>query len=322
MDLTKFPNKISSLLDNPLKVAQNAIQSYFIQPSAGSDDSIIGGVKLDIVGEQSLKMSNDVTDNYVESNVAYQDQISVKPMVYTIRGEVGELTYYQKNSANTFIGFLNQKLTPIVSFLPSVSKKSYKLVDKALKVSGWIDSADNAISKLQKLAFLNNEQSNLTSQQKAYIALVTLRNNRAPIDLTTPWTDLKSYVITDITLTQPSETREKTIINITFKEFRTVELNFTQFNAKQYETRLNEQKASIEKAGRDNGESSSLAQKSYDKDKSTVKNTADLAKKQGALPEGMTDKEADYEYFKSTGEIPNENYYIDEQGNMQERYDG
>ena len=74
---------------------KETINHYFIKPN---DETGIGSVKLDIIGEQTLSFDTDSTDNYVESNLAYQDQISLKPMIYTIQGEVGELVYYEKDS--------------------------------------------------------------------------------------------------------------------------------------------------------------------------------------------------------------------------------
>lgn len=226
---------------------KETINHYFIKPN---DETGIGSVKLDIIGEQTLSFDTDSTDNYVESNLAYQDQISLKPIIYTIQGEVGELVYYEKDSAQTQVGYVNEKLSKIASFAPSVSKSFQQISDKALKVAGWVDSADNLITRLSKLDFTENKQ------QQAYLALIALRNSRVPIDVATPWTNLASYVISNVKLTQPKETRDKTLIYISLKEFRTTELTYTKFNASNYQNRLANQKAQNIEQGQTNGKAS------------------------------------------------------------------
>ncbi len=222
----------------------DTISSYFIKPA---DDTGIGGIKLDIIGEQKLDISSDVSDHYVESNVAYQDQISQKPIVYTIQGEVGELVYYEKDSVQTQVGYVAEKLGKIASFAPSVSRRFYQVSDKALKIAGMVDSADNLITRLNKLKLTENKQ------QQAYLALIALRNARSPIDVTTPWTDLKNYVITNISLTQPDRTKDKSYITITLKEFRTTDLATVPFNSKNYQGRLGYQKAQTVEQGQTTG---------------------------------------------------------------------
>ena len=102
-------------------------EEYLIEPK----DSTLKPLKLQITGNESISMASDITDNYVESNVALQDHISIKPMIYTVEGEVGELRWYSKNGSNDVLGSLTNKLFPIVSFAPSISKVASKVQDKA-----------------------------------------------------------------------------------------------------------------------------------------------------------------------------------------------
>lgn len=242
--LTSDIQRTVNATENLSEYIKETINSYFILPS---EETGIGNLKLDIIGEQTLTMASDVTDHYVESNTAYQDQISQKPIVYTIQGEVGELVYYEKDSIQTQVGYVSEKLSKIVSFAPSISRCFQQVSDKALKIAGWIDTADNLITRLDKLEVTQ------TQQQKAYLALIALRNARAPININTPWSDLSNYVITDIKLTQPKETKDKTLISITLKEFRETTLTTVPFKAQDYQNRLQDQKAPTVEQGQTTG---------------------------------------------------------------------
>ena len=247
--ITRLANDVSqavSAVENLADYVSEQVSEYFFKPS---DDLGIGGVKLDLIGEQVLKFGSDVTDHYVESNVSYQDQISLPPITYTIRGEVGELVYYQLDSKQTNIGYVEQRLTPIAAFAPVVSDRFSQISQKALEIAGWVDSADNIITRLSKMGFTKknengeNESGIYTQQEIAYMQLIALRNQRQPINVTTPWTNLSNYVITDVTLTQPARTRDKTQISISLKEFRATDLRMTKFNANNYQGRAGSQRS-------------------------------------------------------------------------------
>lgn len=215
----------NSLTDN-LKELKNHFNEYFITGDAGKG---IVNLKLDIVGDESLTADSDVTDHYVESNIAYQDQISIKPKVYTINGEVGELVWYQKDPISQTYGQVAQRLEGVVSFLPIRSRGFNQIKKKAMKVFQWIDTASNAVSKLANLTDIGN------NQQQAYMRLVEFRDARVPITIKSPWGVLQDYVITSLKLTQPKETKDKSLISITFKEFRTTRVSTVKFDPQKYQ---------------------------------------------------------------------------------------
>lgn len=241
-----------------LSQTKKTVSEYFFRPN---EETGIGSVKLDIIGEQKLSLPSDSTDNYVESNIAYQDQISLKPLVYTISGEVGELVYYKKEAVDLVTGLVNQKLTSLSSFAPSLSKQASKITNTLMKASAALDKADNYLNKIKRLGATSNKQ------QEAYLALITLRNNRIPISVTTPWTDFPSFRIQDIELTQPKETKDKTLISITLKEFRTTDLSMVPFRAQEYQSRLEDQKAPVIQQGQTQGVLRSWARNTFGSDR-------------------------------------------------------
>lgn len=224
---TEYASRYSnnSLTDN-LKELKNHFNEYFITGDAGKG---IVNLKLDIVGDESLTADSDVTDHYVESNIAYQDQISIKPKVYKINGEVGELVWYQKDPISQTYGQVAQRLEGVVSFLPIRSRGFNQLKKKAMKAFQWIDTASNAVSKLANLTDIGN------NQQQAYMRLLEFRDARIPITIKSPWGVLQNYVITSLKLTQPKETKDKSLISITFKEFRTTSVSTVKFDPQKYQ---------------------------------------------------------------------------------------
>lgn len=218
--------------EKQLDALKSHISEYFI---VGEGTKGIANLRLDIIGDETLTVDSDVTDHYVESNTAYQDQISIKPKIYTVSGEVGELVWYQKDSASQIFGQVAQRLEGVISFLPVRSKSFNQFKDKAMKVAQWVDTASNVASKISNL-WNSATTGSLTHQQQAYQELLAMRDNRQPLPMIkTPWGILQDYVITNIKLTQPKETKDKSFISISFKEFRTVSVSTVKFDPEKYQ---------------------------------------------------------------------------------------
>lgn len=214
-------------LGNSLSMLAKRAKDFIITESTPKG---VTDLRLSIIGEETLTADCDVTDHYVESNTAYQDQVSLKPKIYTIQGEVGELVWYQRDPIEQGIGQVAQRLEGVISFLPIRSKKFNQTKKKVMKTLQWIDTASNAIDKINKLS-----SSEGNSQQQAYNHLMKLRQDRMPISIKTPWGQLDDYVITNLKLTQPKETRDKTLISITLKEFRTTSVKAVPFDFSKYQ---------------------------------------------------------------------------------------
>lgn len=239
-----------------LQALKDHVKEYFI---VGQGTQGLVNLRLDIVGDESLSADCDITDHYVESNTAYQDQISLKPKIYTIQGEVGELVWYQKDSASQVFGQVAQRLEGIVSFLPIRSKSFNQMKTKAMKALQWVDTASNAVSKISNL--MSDSFGSVTHQQQAYQELVAIRDGRKPVNIQTPWGILKDYAITSLKLTQPKETKDKSVISITFKEFRTTSVGKVEFDASKYQgNAVYENQPEVDN-GKTSGEDKSISEK-------------------------------------------------------------
>ena len=219
-------NRFSKYLNgNELKALwQDHIKEYWITSPTDSID-----LKLDIVGEETLTAENDVTDHFVESNIAYQDQIAAKPKTYTINGEVGELVWYQKDTISQKVGQVAQRLEGVISFLPTRSRGFQQMKKKAMKIAQWVDVGSNIWDRFSDLT------PDMTKQEQAYKWLLFWRDVRLPLTVKSPWGTLENYVVTSLRLTQPKETKDKSYISITFKELRLSSVTTVEFDADKYQ---------------------------------------------------------------------------------------
>lgn len=233
--MSDFVGRISGeklSLNNLKTLWKDHIQEYFIT-------SPVDGVefKLDIVGEETLTAENDVTDHYVESNKAYQDQITRKPKIYTINGEVGELVWYQRDTLSQNIGQVAQRLEGVISFLPVRSRGFQQMKNKVMQAAQWVDTASNIVSRLSDIRTAENDlEIGGTKQQQAYLKLLEYRENVSkPLTFKTPWGVLENYVITALKFTQQRETKDKSLISITLKEFRTTSVATVEYDEEKYQ---------------------------------------------------------------------------------------
>ena len=211
-------------------IGNDLLNDWILQPR----DDTTTELKLHIYGAESMNLQADITDNYVESNVAFQEHIALKPKVFTVSGEVGEVVWYKNDTVESEIYAVEQKLNPVVSFLPPISKQASSIQDKALKIMSVVDSIDNFANRVWNL--LSKEDVD-TEQKKSYKYLMVLWQAREPINIKTPFGNLKSYVIQNIEFTQPDRTVDKSQVKISFKEFKVVKEKVTKFNKTKYQNR-------------------------------------------------------------------------------------
>lgn len=257
MDFNFYDNKYLKKLQNydgvvdKLKTSvQNVVDDVIDWVRLEPKDSNIQSLHLQIFGNESMSLQSEITDNYVENNVAYQDHIALKPMVYTVEGEVGELTWYKNDPQNSVIGAVVQKLTPVVSFAPSVSKTASSVQDKAMKVLNTVDSLDNAASRFW--GFLSKDDVD-TEQKKVFKYLQLLWAQRQPISIRTPWKKLDNYVIQNVEFSQSDRTSDKTKVKISFKEFKQTKTKTASFDLKKYMGRGSAQNAELQNKGMTTG---------------------------------------------------------------------
>lgn len=292
--------------EKQLDALKSHISEYFI---VGEGTKGIANLRMDIIGDETLTIDSDVTDHYVESNTAYQDQISIKPKIYTVSGEVGELVWYQKDSASQIFGQVAQRLEGVVSFLPVRSKSFNQFKDKAMKVAQWVDTASNTASKISNL-WNSATTGSISHQQQAYQELLAMRDGRKPVTIKTPWGILENYVITNLKLTQPKETKDKSLISITFKEFRTVSISTVKFDPEKYQGNAAFENQPKIDNGKTSGEDASISKETTEGDVRKYKAPVEYENKWYTMEWDRENQQL--EVFESDGVTPITDISIDD----------
>jgi uncharacterized Fe-S center protein len=77
-------------LSNNVNFLSSATQQAIVKPE---DFKGIAGFVFDVITLDSIELSSDITDHYIEDNTAINDHIALKPEIIRVEGLVGELKY-------------------------------------------------------------------------------------------------------------------------------------------------------------------------------------------------------------------------------------
>ena len=203
---------------------------------------------FDIKKEYKFGLSSDITDHYVESNVAIQDHVGLKPIILEVTGSLAEVnlnrTGKKMNEANISeeIENKNEDFTPsdmfnsidsYLSRMGSLSSFAPNIVNQAEDI---YNSAKFAYSTANKIINLNKKDSTQTksnyiegydektiSQTRQFEKINWFRTqweNRASFTIVTPYGVLNNMYIVELSAVQPENTRYITNLNIKFKQIR------------------------------------------------------------------------------------------------------
>ncbi len=239
----QIPN--ADQLTNTLDLTNNLVNQYIVAPVQGLG---IAGFKLSITKIEESELDSDVTDYFVEDNSAKQNHISLKPEMYTIQGQIGELVYLKIDKVST-LGKATAKLTQINAYLPvlsaTVSQAQQSVLDAqtANSVSGYLNSSvTTGVDLYQTFKKLNPPTSN---QAKGYNYFLALRNARQLISFETPWGFKSNYVIKNFKFTQPEKTDGLSEVVLVLKEYRKAVTRIVPFDAAKFQNRAAGQQSSV-----------------------------------------------------------------------------
>lgn len=189
----------------------------------------IGGFIFDITGEETMDLTADITDHYVEDNTAIQDQISLKPEKFTVRGLVAELVLVTPTPTVQ---------SPLINALPFFAPlfPVFTIGSEQLQVLVTLgqQAQTRAIVDTQSLYnYFNGNVGSLsqTKQSKVFSYFYQLWKGRQLCSVETPWGIMNSMAIESITPTQGADSKYRTDFALTFKKIRfakTVTVNIGQ----------------------------------------------------------------------------------------------
>ena len=198
---------------------------------------------FDIKREYKYNLSSNITDHYVEDNVAIQDHIGLKPIILEVNGSIGEVTLKDKigetsdldkylgeqtnkNIFNSIDSYLD-RMGSLSSFAPNIINQSldvyntakfgYSTVSKIIN----LDKKDSSSSRRFAYNSIYDEEVIKTTNQFEWVDWFTTQwKNRASFTIVTPYGVLTDMYIMDLSASQPENTRYITNLNIKFKQIR------------------------------------------------------------------------------------------------------
>lgn len=192
--------------------------SFIVKPSNAQG---IGGFVFTVKDEDRIELRSNITDYVMESNVVMQDHISLKPMMITLRGFIGEV----KNEVGlkSFgLNFLDSKLTDIAAYLPPFAQGAVQAAQNVIQVAdNAVKAIDDIVDKTQNMMSvfgITNEAA--TAQEQAFKDLSAVYLGRNVMTVETPWGYHDNMAIESIVFEQDGKTNEMSDIVVTLKQLR------------------------------------------------------------------------------------------------------
>jgi len=212
----------------------------------------IAGFLFDLPINDNVTLAAQISDHWLETNVAVQDHIAIEPLKITLTGIVAELIY-TKSAIETYIQQVLDRLSPLGILTPAQSISAKKYLSEASRLKSAVSSA---IGQLSDLAEVFSDTYGKNKQQKAFDTLSNFFENRAILTVETPWKTFKSMAIVSLSFEQAEDTKEMTTITASFKEMRFVE---TTVKKEKLAGRIAKQKEPMADKGKAKGSSVALS---------------------------------------------------------------
>lgn len=225
-------------------------------PTFKNDKSALSPALLfNYEGEQSVMLTSDVTDHYIENNSSIQDMVALKPEMYTVQGFVGELNDIAP-AAITLIKTANEKLTAIGAYSPSISLtaelayakafQAYQIASSVVNsavgtwasINGGGGSGDQGV--INGGGLQNGDKKTQTQQQIYFQQFYGYWKSRTLFTIQTPWAVFQDMIIMGLKAVQDAETKMISDFEITFKLMRfasTILVATNQLNSNNFEGR-------------------------------------------------------------------------------------
>lgn len=235
MDLSGISNftTAATALSNLILVSPQKTVGYQPQnaPSWKKETSVPPpAILFNYEGEQSVALSSDITDHYIENNTAIQDQIALRPEIITTNGFIGELNDVAPAALKP-IQELAQKLVTIGAYTPQLSATAQLAYNEAFfayqiganlvnsAVSSWSSITGSGGQSVINGSGINL-QPNQTKQQIYFQQFYGYWKNRTLFTIQTPWAIFQDMAIQSLRAVQDAETRVITDFEVTFKLMR------------------------------------------------------------------------------------------------------
>lgn len=185
----------------------------------------IGPFAFDYEGDDTVSLVNDITDHWVEDNVAVQDHIGIKPVMITLMGRTSELTLKASviRSISGSLSAVENTLSQVSAYggtgkyTTGVADKMIASITQVQNIAVQIEQAAARIAQIANFFTTKGAQNN---QQKAFTMLSALRNARTIFTVFTPFQVFYNMAIMSVTAKQPAGTKTISDFTVTMKQLQ------------------------------------------------------------------------------------------------------
>lgn len=208
------------------------------------------GFIFDLKKDYKFNLQSDITDHYVEDNVAIQDHVALKPITLEVSGVIAEVDMRTKNfqtltenksrnkvniknKGNLYNQFTSysSRMGSLSQFAPHIVGQALNIANSAFYAYGTAKKFVNMVKKdktqeKKEAGKLETDDSIIkTTKQFEYVTWFKEQwRQRASFTIITPYGVLTNMYIIDFSATQPESSRFITNLNIRFKEIRKAEI--------------------------------------------------------------------------------------------------
>lgn len=192
----------------------------------------INGWVFDIPKSEQVKISNDITDHYMENGSFINDHVVRKPIKITLTGFIGELVYRKPTGYSADLNFFDSSLSVVDAYLgdysPQQLQKQQNLLNEVQKNNNFVQQVVQKTTNIVKS--FSGEGQLRTMQEVAYNDILGLMNNNQLLKVQTPFAYFESMLIEDVTFMQDQDSDSYCDISVTLKEARFAETTTVAFD--------------------------------------------------------------------------------------------
>lgn len=222
--------------------------SAFVSPKTAKG---LSGWEFDIPQSESLNLSADITDHYVESGTYLNDHKVIRPAQITLSGMKGELVFRPPEGLAAQVQELDNRLEQVDAYLGDFTPGMLQSIQQGIsRATSTASTINQGIDRTQNvLDVLGGEGPERTEQEKAYSELRALFVTNQLVTVQTPWRYFDNMMITSLSFSQASNTKDSSLISVTLKEIRFVDIEINTFEENIIPPREEIQKTEVQDGG-------------------------------------------------------------------------
>lgn len=225
-------------------------------------DSAGNSFLFDIPQDDIVTYESETTDHVVEDLSHVSDQIINKPVIYTLKGLLGDNLYEAPEITNNqFIERVQGSLGAIEGYLPQYTAGVSQYIQQARNaVNSAINTVDKAIEQGQDIIALGKQivgdesADEITRKRVAIAKIRKMWRGKELVTLTTEEGDIDNLAIMSLSVTTVAESNDALDIEIKLKQISTTLLNkFTLADAAKKSKVAQDQTAALAQKGKAQG---------------------------------------------------------------------